>query len=204
VADLREKIGVPCCGASLIGARALGEAYLANDVPSLMMIKIEDTMECGIVIDKKLYPGAHQRGGDVAHMVINFGGFECSCGKRGCFAAYACNTGLARIAREAGVDGAETITHANLFAMDTPQAERAKELYVKYFACSITNLINLFQTNELVLEGSFTEAGDQFMAPMMDIVLREQFSHNMSNKCHVRFSNQEADTALLGAALLGR
>lgn len=203
-AELSGKLGVPCLGATLMNARALGEAYLANDVSSLMMIKIDDVIEGGVVIGKKLYDGAHTRGGDLAHMVIHFGGFECACGKRGCFQAYACNAGLKRIAKEAGVEDAENITLAKLFEMNTPSAETAKELYIKYFACGITNLINLFQLHELVLEGAFTEVGDKFMAPMMDIVLREQFSHNMANKCTVRFSNKEADTAQLGAALLGR
>ena len=40
------------------------------------------------------------------------------------------------------------------------------------------------------------------MEPMMEIILREQYSRGMPNKCNVRFSNTEADTALLGAALL--
>ncbi|MBQ9807094.1 MAG: ROK family protein [Clostridia bacterium] len=203
-ADLEKNSGIQCYGATLMNARALGEAYIANDVPSLIMLKVDDTIECGVVIDKKLYAGTHQRGGNVAHTVVHFGGFECACGNRGCFEAYASNSGFRRIAAEAGVEGAETITHAKLFDMNTPNAERAKELYVKYFAAAITNLINLFQLDEFVLEGPFTEAGDKIMAPMMDIILREQFTHDMPNKCAVRFSNKEADTALIGAALLGR
>lgn len=203
-AELEQKIGAKCIASSLIGAKALGEAYATNDVPSLFLLKIDDTVETGVVIDKKLYSGVHTRGGSVAHMVINFGGFECACGGSGCFEAYVGNAGLKRIAAEAGVEGAESITHKELFDMDTPAAARAKDLYVKYLANGITNLINLFQLNEFVLEGAFTEAGEKIMKPIMDIVLVEQFSHNMSNKCNVRFANQEIDTALLGAALLGR
>ena len=196
--------GISCYGASLIGARALGEAYAANDVPSLVMLKIDDTVDCGIVIDKKIYTGTHQLGGKLAHMVINFGGYECSCGRQGCFEAYASLAGLKRIAAEAGVSGADTLTHKTLFAMDTPAAQSAKNTYVKYLASAITNIINLFQTDELVLEGAFTEVGDELLAPMMEIVLREQYSRTMPNKCNIRFSNQNVDTALLGAALLGR
>ncbi|MBE6602504.1 MAG: ROK family protein [Ruminococcaceae bacterium] len=203
-AEAERTIGIKCLGASLMGARALGEAYLTNDVSSLFLLKVADTVECGVVIDKKLYEGVHLRGGNVAHMVINFGGYECTCGKRGCLEAYASNAGLRKIAAEAGVEGAESITHATLFNMNTPNAERAKELYVKYFACGVTNLVNLFQLEEFVLDGAIGEAGDKIMAPLMDIVLTEQFSHNMPDKCNVRFASKEADTATLGAALLGR
>lgn len=203
-ADIEKNIGIKCCGASLINTRALGEAYMTNDTPSLFMLKVDDTIECGIVIDKTIYSGTHPFDGRVAHMVIKFGGYECTCGRQGCFEAYASNSGLKRIAAESGVADTESLTHAKLFDMNTPSAERAKKLYVKYLASGITNIINLFQPHELVLEGPFTEAGDELMTPMMDIVLREQYSHTMPNKCNIRFSNNEADTALIGAALLGR
>ena len=203
-ADIEKSTGIKCYGASVISTRALGEAYLANDVLDLCLLKIDDTVECGIVIDKKMYAGEGQLGGKVAHMIINFGGYECSCGSKGCFEAYANNAGLRRIATDAGVADASSITHASLFAMTTPEAEAAKKLYVEYLASGITNIINLFQPNELVLEGDFAEAGDALMAPMMDIILREQYTHGMPNKCNIRFANKDTDTAIIGASLLGR
>lgn len=205
VADAIEKsTGIRCIEAPLMGAKALGEAYTANDAPSLFMLKIDNTVDCGIVIEKKLFSGMDGLGGKIGHMVVDFGGYECTCGRKGCFEAYASNAGFKRIAAESGVEDTESLTPAKLFAMNTPNAERAKKLYVEYLASSITNIINLFQTNELVLEGPFTEAGDALMAPMMDIILREQYSRNMPNKCNIRFANNEEDTVLLGAALLGR
>ena len=203
-ADVEKNIGIKCLGASLVNAKALGEAYTTNDVPFLVMLKIDDNVECGIVVDNKIYSGTSQLGGNVAGMIIDFGGYECTCGRRGCFEAYASNSGLRRIAAEAGVAGAESITHAKLFDMDTPNAERTKSIYIKYLACGITNVINLFQPHELVLEGPFSEVGDELMTPMMDIILREQYTHSAPNKCNIRFSNKDADTVLIGAALLGR
>ena len=202
--DIEKSTGIKCYGSSIISARALGEAYLANDVLDLCLLKIDETIECGIVIDKKMYAGEGQLGGKVAHMIINFGGYECSCGGKGCFEAYANNAGLRRIAAESGVADSDSLTHASLFAMTTPEAEAAKKLYVEYLASGITNIINLFQPNELVLEGDFAEAGDALMTPMMDIILREQYTHGMPLKCNIRFANKEADVALIGAALLGR
>ena len=204
IAETEKALGIKCYGASVISARALGEAYLANDVLDLCLLKVDDTVECGIVIDKKMYAGEKQMGGKIANMIINFGGYECSCGSRGCFEAYASNSGLKRIAADAGVTDAESLTHASLFAMSTPEAEEAKRLYVEYLASGITNIINLFQPNDLVLEGSFTEVGDALWAPFMEIIMREQYTHSMPNKCTIRFASKEADVALIGAALLGR
>ena len=200
--NVEKDIGIKCYTASVIGARALGEAYLANDESSLIMLKIDDTVDCGIVIDKKIYSGSGL-GGNVAHMVIDFDGYECTCGRNGCFEAYASNSGFRRVAAEAGIADAD-LTPVKLYTMDTPAAEDVKKLYVEYLTSGITTVINLFQPHELVLEGPFTEVGDKIMEPMMEIILREQYSHGMPNKCNIRFANTEADTALLGAALIGR
>lgn len=201
---LEREVGIKTMAEDMINAKALGEAYAAGDKSSLVMIKIEDTIESGVVIDKKIYAGVAHLGGKLAHMVINFGGYDCACGRKGCFEAYASNGALKRIASEAGVADAEEITAAKLFAKCDSAAEAAKEEYVSYLANAITNVINLFQPQELVLEGSFTEAGDALMKPLMDIVLREQYSRDLPDKCNVRFANTDVDTTSIGAALIGR
>ncbi len=203
-AQLEESIGIKSYGASVMSARALGEAYIANDVSDLVLVKIDDTVDGGIVIDKKVYAGVEQLGGRLGHLTVQHGGYACSCGRAGCFEAYSSNAGLRRIAKDAGVVGADALTVKALFAMSTPEAEEAQKTYVNYLACAITNIINLFQPCALVLEGPFTEVGDALMEPFMAFVLREQYTRNSPDKCDIRFSNKEIDTALLGAALLGR
>lgn len=203
-AEVEKSTGIKCYGSSIMSARALGEAYATNDVPNLILVKIDDTVECGIVIDKKMYAGENQMGGKIGHMIINFGGYECACGSKGCFEAYASISGLKRIAAESGVADTDSLTHAKLFAMNSAEADQAKKLYVEYLVSGITNVINLFQPNELVLEGPFTEVGDALNVPMMEIILREQYTHSMPNKCNIRVALKDTDTALIGAALLGR
>lgn len=201
--DIEKNVGIRCIGVPFMSAKALGEAYASGD-SELLFVKIEDCVECGIVIHNKLCPDTHQLRDRIAHMVIDAGGYECSCGRQGCFEAYVSSSGLRRIAAEAGVEGSDTVTHEKLFQMDTPEAVKARTLYVKYFAIGLTNIINLFQPSEMVLEGSFTRAGDNLMKPMMDIVLREQYSRSMPNKCNIRFSDRGVDVVGLGVALLGK
>lgn len=202
-ASLEEKTGIKTVAESAVNAEALGEAYLV-DVPSLIVLKIDDTVECGIVMDNKLYVTDARHGGAAAHMVIDLDGYECACGRRGCFEAYASTAGLRRAAAEAGVPNAETITVTALFSMTGDAAAAAQKFYADRLGGGITNIINLFQTHELVLEGAFTAVGDPLMKPIMEIILRDQFTKDSLNKCHVRFANPDADTALIGAALLCR
>jgi len=196
--EIEKQTGIKTVAESTVNARALGEAKLAGK-SSLIMLSIDDKVESGIVIDNKVYAGFSHLGGKVAHMVIDVGGYECECGRKGCFEAYVSNAGVKHIAADAGVK-AETL--AELFAMTDAAAEAAKTTYIEHLANGITDIINLFQPHELVLDGPFTKVGDPIMKPMMEIVLRDQYTRHSPNKCNVRFANTEADTVLLGAALI--
>ena len=48
----------------------------------------------GIVIDGKLFEGNRSAGAEIGHEVIRVGGAKCTCGRRGCFEAYASATAL--------------------------------------------------------------------------------------------------------------
>ena len=55
----------------------------------------------GIVINGKLYSGFNFIGGELGHMVISVDGQPCSCGRKGCWEAYASATALIRQTKEA-------------------------------------------------------------------------------------------------------
>jgi len=59
----------------------------------------------GIVIDGRLYRGAHAIAGEVGHIVLEPDGPPCSCGHRGCFEALAAGPALAARGRTAARDG---------------------------------------------------------------------------------------------------
>ena len=200
--DVNKLTGVRALGTVTINARALGEAYLRGDLSYFVILTIGDTVESGIIIDKKLYTGINPFGGRVAHMVINYGGYDCRCGCKGCFEAYASTSGVKRIAAESGISDIESLTE--LFALSSSEAEDAKTRYTAYLSSGVTDVINLFQPSVLALEGEFYDIGPAIIEPMTEIVLRDQYSSSMDNKCKMESAMSENDTATLGAALLFR
>ena len=188
----------------IISARALGEAYLSGDIKSLVMLNMGDELESAIVIDKKLYVGSKAGGGKLAHMVIDANGYECSCGLKGCFEAYVSNNGVKNIAREAGMSDWQSITVSSLFDMNDDLAKKAQERYIQYLSAGITNIINFFQPEELVVDGNFFAVGDALVAPTMDIILKEQYTKFCPDQCHVRAAIDSLDTSLMGAVLINR
>ena len=201
---LEEAIGINTRVADIISARALGEAYLSRDKKSLVMIKIDDAVDSAIVIDKKIYAGSFGNGGKLGHMVIDAHGYDCECGLKGCFEAYVSRSGIARLLADAGVECAEKVSATELFSLTSADAEKAKKAYIYYLSCALVNIINLFQPQELVLDGDFISVGYTLLKPVMEVVLDEQYTSRSERKCNVRFPRTKEETAALGAALLGR
>ncbi len=193
---LEEALGIKCVRIEPTKARALGEAYLMGNKDFFIVLRIYDSVQSGVVIDKKAIES------DLGQMVIDNGGFDHTDGRDGSVESYVCRNGFRRICADAGVQGADSITPAELFARNDDASSAAKKIYVHHVAATLTNVINLFQPNGLTVDAFFTEAGDALTAPVMDIVLREQYSRTMKNKCDVEFTCSDNERAvLLGATL---
>ena len=154
-------------------------------------------------MDKHLFTRKGSGENGFAHMVIAVDGLDCVCGIKGCFEAYASEYGVKNIAREVGINNWESVTVRTLFAMSDDTAKKAQELYIRHLAVGITNIINLFQPEELVIDGDFFVVGDIVVKPTMEIVLREQYTKFSPNQCKVRAADA-SDTALIGAVLINR
>ena len=55
----------------------------------------------GIIIDGKIYTGFNYCGAELGHTVIQYGGRQCGCGRKGCFEAYSSSTALINMTKEA-------------------------------------------------------------------------------------------------------
>lgn len=81
-------------------AAALGE-YLAGgyNVQSFVMVTLGTGVGSGIILDGRLIKGINFAASELGHTVIKMGGEQCTCGRKGCFEAYASATALIRDAR---------------------------------------------------------------------------------------------------------
>ncbi len=189
---------------SVINAEALAEAFFGSgDAAMLILLDIGKTVRSGIIIDRAPFTGFTGLGAELGHMVIVCDGYECGCGRRGCFEAYATDAGAAKLYREFGGEKDVTLSGLIAAAAQDKAAAAAKDRYIELTASAITDIINLFQPEELVLRGLLEENRDSLYDPIMEIVLRDQYTRHSPNKTKVRFA-AVADAALKGAALIGR
>ena len=94
-------------------AATLGEALYGagKGVPYVIMLTLGTGVGGGIVLDGKLYEGNLGQGAELGHIVVQYGGRECTCQRKGCLERYASATALVMDTKEAMEKHPESLMH---------------------------------------------------------------------------------------------
>ena len=101
--ELSALTGLPVRAANDANIAALGEAWMGSgrDYRSIVMITLGTGVGGGVILDGKIWNGAHGAGGELGHIMVNpEETLRCGCGNCGCLEQYASATGVARIAKQ--------------------------------------------------------------------------------------------------------
>lgn len=202
-------------------AAALGEAKAGagKGYSDLVMITLGTGVGGGIVIGGKLYSGFNHCGAELGHTVIEFNGRPCSCGRKGCFEAYSSATGLINITKEKMAEDNNSLMW-KLVGGDINRAngrtafDAAKkgdksglavvDMYIKYLACGLTNLVNIFQPQVLCIGGGVCGEGDYLLQPLIKIIRESEYgAANQTNFSQIKIAELGNNAGIIGAAALG-
>ena len=204
-------------------AAAKGEAVAgaAKGVSDAVMITLGTGVGVGIIIDGKVYSGFNHAGGELGHTVIEYNGRPCSCGRHGCWEAYSSATGLINMTREkldeCKASGRKTlmtdfvekegkVSGKTAFAAMKQGDEAGAEvvdMYISYLACGITNMINTFMPEILVIGGGICNEGDNLLVPLNNKIDGETYGVNATRKTQIKTAVLGNDAGIIGAAVLG-
>ncbi|RIQ18874.1 ROK family protein [Jiangella rhizosphaerae] len=181
----RQEFGVPAYLENDATAAALGEHRFgaARGVSTMIYLTISTGVGGGAVIDGRLHRGAAGNGGELGHLMVRPGGRLCSCGRRGCLEAYVSGTNIAERAAEGLRAGAaSSLRDADpLTAADVAAAARAGDAFAReiwaettdVLGQALTDLVNVFEPELVVLGGGVTRAGAMLLDPVAEAVARD-------------------------------
>ena len=217
-----DMVDVPVRFGNDANVAALGE-YLAggHNVKSFVLITLGTGIGSGIILDGKLIKGINFAASELGHTVIKMGGEQCTCGRKGCFEAYASATALIRDTRRAlskmdneaaysaiwqlcGGDP-EKVEAKQVFDAVKLDDKLAKELflnYTEYLAEGIANIINIFQPELICIGGGVSKAGEMLLAPVRENVAGKIFSKNSARNTKIELARLDNDAGIIGAAML--
>lgn len=202
-------------------AAALGEALAGagRGAGSLIMITLGTGVGGGVILDGKIFTGGlNSHGAELGHTVIVANGRPCGCGRRGCWEAYSSASALKKMTRErlkelraSGIrtamencDKISARTAFNAAKAGDKEAQRLVDEYIGYLAIGVTNMINIFQPEVLLIGGGVSGEGENLIRPLSEIVDREQYTRDREQKCKVMVAELGNDAGIIGAAALGR
>lgn len=172
----------------------------------------------GVVINRKIYSGFNYAAAELGHNVIVADGELCTCGRRGCWEAYASATALIKQTQIAAnrhpdslvnklVDGdASKIDAKTAFDAAKQGDEAGKNIvdqYIKYLAAGLVNVINAFQPQVVVVGGGVCKEGDYLLNPVREILAKENYSKEGPHT-QLKVAQMGNDAGIVGAAMLGK
>ncbi len=213
---IKKKYGLPVKITNDANAAALGEAKfgVGKGYNDSILVTLGTGVGGGIIIGGKLFEGNKSAGAEIGHMVIERGGNACSCGRRGCFEAYASANALIKRTKWAMEENAgslmwsaytsETATGKTAFEFSECDiaAREVVDWYLKYLACGLTNLANIFRPQVIMLGGGVSGQGEKLAIPLQELINKELFGGTEYAPVLVKIATLGAKAGVLGAAAL--
>lgn len=201
-------------------AAAYGEfmAGAAKGTKSAVAVTLGTGVGGGVIIDSKIYTGFNFAGAELGHMALVAGGRPCTCGRKGCFEAYASATALIDFTKEAmqahpeskmwELCGGDITQVSGRTAFDgmragDPAAKAVTDMYIGYFAEGIMSIINIFQPEIVCVGGGISKEGDLLLDPVRKLQEAEGYSRFCRKSTKIVTATLGNDAGVIGAALLG-
>ena len=216
---LKERLGdLPIYIDNDANCAALGEAYAGcgNGSQNFVAVTLGTGVGSGIIVNGKIVTGVNCAGGECGHMVIVVDGEPCSCGRKGCWEAYASATALIRQTRKAMEENPDSIMHevarqegkvSGRTAFDGMRkgdiaAIKVVDNYIKYVACGLINIVNALQPEIICVGGGICNEGETLMKPLRRFVQAERYSIHSKIQTHIMKAELGNDAGIIGASLL--
>jgi glucokinase len=173
------------------GVATLGEVTYGAAVGRrhVLLVTLGTGIGGGLLLDGRMYRGAHNFGAEIGHFTVDPDGPLCACGERGHWESIASGTALGRMARElvakvgggalvaaAGGDpSAVTGTHVGIAAARGDADARSLLVqYAENVALGLAGLANILDPECIVIAGGLVELGPLLFGP-----LREAFGRHV-------------------------
>ena len=218
-AMLRRYFDLPIYLENDANCAAVGEWLYGSgrETQNFIMVTLGTGIGGGFILNGRLYSGSGMAG-EIGHMVIEAGGFPCSCGRCGCWEAYSSAPALIRMAYAAMEKHPDSILHelsGKSGGMDGRAVFQAAEMgdstalelcrtYGNYLAEGLTNLANLFDPEVIAIGGGISGAPEHLLLmPVREAVRQKCYTGHAGRYPQIVTAALGGQAGMIGAASLG-
>lgn len=171
----------------------------------------------GVIINGKIFSGWNSFGAELGHINLEMNGEPCTCGRNGCWEAYASATALIRQTKVAmendksskmwdiagSIDNVNGKTAFDGMRAGDKTATEVCNKYIEYVACGIVDVINIFQPEFVCIGGGISKEKENLRKPVEEYANKYRFGKTAKKKTEIKIAELGNDAGIIGAAFLG-
>lgn len=194
----------------------IGEYYFGDaSAPNMILLTLGTGVGAGIICNGEIFGGSLNYGGEAGHMVIAADEGASFCGRNGCLEAYCSGSAMEMNAKKMMQAHPETVLHRFVkehggrydnamvtegYLMGDSVCMELFRKFDHYLAVGITNLIELFNPELILLGGGVSNAGDIILEPVREEVSRRVLCREQI--CRIQRATLGAEAGMYGACAL--
>ncbi len=169
---LATALGAPVTLENDVRAAAWGAFHWAGatrPLTSLAYLSIGTGISAGLILDGRLYRGAHGMAGEIGHIPVDPAGPRCVCGGYGCLEVFAAGPAIAAQAAAVFPAGTPAPDTQHLYALaeaGDPLAGPIVARAATYLARAVYLLVLSYDIECVVLGGGVSRSGEAFERPL--------------------------------------
>ncbi len=163
-----------------------------------------------VILNNALLQANRNPGFELGHMIIQKDGIQCNCGKKGCFETY-CSMKrfkvnlvdtLKRLGIDASVKDASGLVRLLKENLDKEPVSQLVNCYIDDLIIGLSNIIDIFEPQGIVLGGSFVYFKDVLYQKLMNEMEKRKYVFNKDSLPKIKLAEFQNDAGIIGATLL--
>lgn len=207
ISELQKYINIPMHIKNDSKCAALAEKHYGamRDYDDGVFLCIGTGIGGAAFINGKMLEPKRYSGFEFGHMVINKGGRQCACGKRGCFETYASIRAFRnKIAEVLDIDNdfSGQYLREHLLDFKDKRIDEVVEQFIEDLSCGICNLIDIFEPEIVVLGGSFSYyEGNPVYDRLLEKIKNPNNRFNKKDMPIIELAKLKNDAGIIGATI---
>ena len=148
----------------------------------------------------------------MGHSLLVLDGEPCTCGRNGCWEAYASVTALIRQGKRAAaahpdslLAGVENMMGVDIFACadrGDAAAQQVVDRWCEYVAAGLTDIVNTLAPEKILIGGGISKQGERILAPMRRYVAQHCFGQRDGAIPEILCAELGNEAGIIGASAL--
>ena len=170
---------------------------------NVLFLNIGTGIGGAVIYNGKLLQGKQFEGFELGHTIIKKDGIMCKCGKKGCFERYGSileykNKVKHRLNIDMEINGDEL---RDIMKERKDEIKDIDEEYISDLCIGISNFINIFEPDVIIIGGGFSHFSYMFVDKMKDVLLNSSLLFNKRNHIDIRTAKLGNDAGIIGATI---